>query len=394
MMTIHRMLAEAVAALLHDVFDRGRVLDMALAGLFKSQPRWGKRDRAFVAASVFEIVRWRRALGFLADHDDIRALCAAQWTLAGADLPGWWQHPGASAAEIRARETGLPGQPRAIRESIPDWLDAHASERLGEAWDAEIHALNQRAPVVLRVNSARATRESVMEWLHSHGIQASVVGGLPHAIALPVGKILPKPLLADGRIEIQDAGSQHIAPALAAQPGDHVIDACAGGGGKSLHLAAIMENTGRIDAMDIAPGKLRNLDQRARRAGAAIIRTHVIGPRTVVNYQDRADRLLLDVPCSGLGTLRRQPDLKWRLTPERLRQVIRMQQRILAGYPAMLKAGGRLVYATCSILPEENEGAIRKLADDPSWRMISRTTISPAASGFDGFFAAAFERVR
>ncbi len=388
------MLAEAVAALLHDVFGRGRVLDLALAGLFKSQPRWGKRDRAFVAASAYEIVRWRRALGFLADHDDIRALCAAQWTLSGVDLPGWWRHPGASAAEIRGREADLPGQPRAIRESVPDWLDAHACEQLGQAWDAEIHALNQRAPVVLRVNSGRATRDSVMEWLLAHEIEASIVGGLPHAIALPVGKILPKSLLADGRIEIQDAGSQLIAPALAPQPGDHVIDACAGGGGKSLHLAALMENTGWIDALDIAPGKLRNLGQRARRAGVTIIRTHVIGPDIVAKNQGRADRLLLDVPCSGLGTLRRQPDLKWRLTPERLRQVIRTQRAVLGGYPAMLKPGGRLVYATCSILPEENDGAIQKLADDPSWRMISRSTISPVATGFDGFFFAAFERVR
>ena len=266
-MKIHRVLAEAAVGVAEAVFDEHRVLDHALAAAFANHPQWGKRDRSFIAETVFEIVRWRRALAFVADDDATPALCAAQWRRMGYEVPGWWTHRGASGAEMADREAVLTEQPRAVRESIPDWLDALGEQQLGPAWAAEIAALNCRATVTLRVNPLLGTPEATRAWLAEQGVESSPVVGFRDALQLPAGKVLPRPLRADGRFEIQDAASQAVAPLLDPQPGEFVIDACAGAGGKSLHLAALMNNQGTIHAFDIEPRKLEELRHRARRAG-------------------------------------------------------------------------------------------------------------------------------
>jgi 16S rRNA (cytosine967-C5)-methyltransferase len=389
---IHRILAEAAADILREVFRNAKVLDHTLADAFSNNPRWGKRDRAFIAETVFEVTRWRRALEFIAVSPEVNALCAAQWMRMELDLPDWWKHAGASPAEMRDRETALATQPRAIRESIPDWLDQVGESELGDAWENEIHAINQRAPVFLRVNTLLATREEVIAWLHENHVETAIVDGLPEALVLPPGKMLPKPLRNDGRIEIQDAGSQMIAPLLDLRPGQRVIDACAGAGGKALHLAALMQNDGRLYAMDVDEKKLHELKFRARRARVTCIVPKPILETTPADFENIADRLLIDAPCSGLGTLRRQPDLKWRLKPAQLDRVRGIQRDILASYPAMVKPGGRLVYATCSILPSENRAAIQPLLDSGNWELADEAPVSPAATGFDGFYAAAITR--
>lgn len=393
-MKIHRILAEAAADILRDVFRNAKVLDHTLADAFLNNPRWGKRDRAFIAETVFEVTRWRRALEFIAGSPEVAALCAAQWTRMESDLPDWWNHPGAPAPEMRDREAALLSQPRAIRESIPDWLDALGESELGEAWENEIHALNQRAPVFLRVNTLMTTRDEVIAWLQENQVEAAPVDGLPDALVLAPGKMLPKPLRTDGRIEIQDAGSQMIAPLLAPQPGHRVIDACAGAGGKALHLAALMQNDGRLYAMDVDERKLNELKFRARRARISCIVPKPITATTSTDFHHIADRLLIDAPCSGLGTLRRQPDLKWRLKPAQLDRVRAIQSELLASYPAMVKPGGRLVYATCSILPSENRAAIQPLIRTGDWELTEEAPVSPATTGFDGFYAAALTRLR
>jgi len=392
-MKIHRILAEAAADILREVFRNARVLDHTLAEAFTNNPRWGKRDRAFIAETVFEVTRWRRALEFVAGSPEVAALCAAQWTRMEFDLPDWWKHPGAPTSEMQERETALVAQPRAIRESIPDWLDALGKSELGEAWEKEIHALNQRAPVFLRVNTLMASRAEVIAWLGENQVMAAPVDGLPDALVLPPGKMLPKHLRTDGRIEIQDAGSQMIAPLLDARPGHRVIDACAGAGGKALHIAALMQNDGRLYAMDVDEKKLHELKFRARRARVSCIVNKPIIETTPNDFHHIADRLLIDVPCSGLGTLRRQPDLKWRLKPAQLDRVRNIQRTLIASYPAMLKPGGRLVYATCSILPSENRTAIQPLIDSGNWELLEEAPVSPAATGFDGFYAAALTRI-
>ena len=190
-------------------------------------------------------------------------------------------------------------------------------------------------------------------------------------------------------VEIQDAGSQAIAPLLEVEPGMRVIDACAGAGGKTLHLAALMQGQGEIVAMDVSAAKLSELRRRAAKAGTRIIRTETWREDTLKRYGGWADRVLIDAPCSGLGTLRRQPDLKWRLSEAALEKTRRLQRRLLDHYPGLLKPGGKLVYATCSVLTSENEQQIETLRErDGRFEIEETRRISPAATGWDGFFAA------
>jgi 16S rRNA (cytosine967-C5)-methyltransferase len=389
-MKMHRILAEAASTIAKSVFREHKVLDHELAAAFEENPKWGKRDRSFIAETVFEVARWRRALGFLVDSEETTALCAAQWARMGYELPDWWTYNGKSADEMKSREAELSAQPRAVRESIPDWLDALGTAELGAAWDAELTALNERASVFLRVNTLRASRPEVIAWLAGFNIAATEVPGLPDALVLPPGKALPKSLRLDGRVEIQDAGSQMIAPLVAPQPGERVIDACSGAGGKSLHLAALMKNDGRVFGMDIDPKKLSELTRRARRAGATqCVKAKEITATTATDFTNVADRLLIDAPCSGLGTLKRQPDLKWRLKPAQLDRLRGIQADLLDRYTSMLKPGGRLVYATCSILPSENRAAIDRLLEKGGFTLVEECPVSPAATGYDGFYAAA-----
>ncbi len=391
-MKIHRPMAEAAAAMIRETLREKKVLDRVMQDAFAAHPKWGKRDRAFIAETAFEVVRWRRALEFVADHASIPALCAAQWTCMGLEIPDWWAHAAAPPDEMRKRESDLTSQPRAVRESIPDWLDEMGASELGPAWDAEIAALNLRAPVFLRVNTLRNDRAETIAWLAGAGVDCEPVPGLPDALVLPPGKTLPKPLLAEGRVEVQDAGSQLIAPLMEARPGECVIDSCAGAGGKTLQLAALMRNDGRIYAMDVSARKLEELTRRAKRARVKIIRTKSLHEVTPADFAGMADRILIDAPCSGLGTLRRQPDLKWRLTPAKLDAVRALQKQILREHAAMLKPGGRLVYATCSILPSENRAAEEALLATGEFTLLAEHPVSPAATGFDGFHAVVMEK--
>lgn len=393
-MKMHRILAEAASGIAKSVFREHKVLDHELAAAFEANPKWGKRDRGFIAETVFEVARWRRALGFLVESEETTALCAAQWVRMGYEIPEWWTYNGRPAAEILEREAELAGQSRAVRESIPDWIDALGEAELGAAWDAELTALNQRASVFLRVNTLRTTREDAIAWLAAGNVSATPVDGLPDALVLEAGKSLPKAMRLDGRVEIQDAGSQTIAPLLAPQPGQRIVDACSGAGGKSLHLSALMKNEGRVFAMDVDERKLTELTRRAKRANAnRCISTKPITETSHTDFAGVADGLLIDAPCSGLGTLKRQPDLKWRLKPAALERLQGIQKELLDVYSAMLKPGGRLVYATCSILPSENRVAVDHfLAGNANFTLLEERPISPAATGFDGFYAAVLEK--
>ncbi|MGC4013625.1 MAG: RsmB/NOP family class I SAM-dependent RNA methyltransferase [Luteolibacter sp.] len=387
-MKLHRVLAEGCVAVLDAVLGEGLVLDRVLDTTFHANPRWGKRDRSFVAETVFEVTRWKRALEFVADGTHLTALCAAQWRRMELDVPEWWKWEGASLATMADRELELVEQPRAIRESVPDWLDELGSAELGPLWAAELAALNQRAPIVLRVNTLLNDREEAARWLAGERVETVALADVPGALQVMKGRI-GKPLLTTGRIEIQDAGSQRITPMLNLEPGMRVIDACAGAGGKTLHAAALMENRGEIIALDVNGRKLHELTRRANHAGASIIRTQVWEHETLRELRGWADRVLIDAPCSGLGTLRRQPDLKWRLTASSLEKTRRLQRRLLDHYPEMVCPGGCFVYATCSVLPSENEGQIGNLLErDPRWQAEENLVASPAKDGSDGLFGA------
>ncbi len=394
-MKLHRHLCASTLELAKSVLVNHRVLDHELAAAFEENPRWGKRDRNFVAETLFETTRWRRALSFLVDSEETQSLICAQWVLMGYELPEWCVYNGLPPEEILARQQQLPEQPRAVRQSIPDWLDTLGHSELGDEWEPQLTALNEKPSVFLRVNSLLSTREDAIEWLGQNGVEATPVPGHRHALALAPGKMLPKALRLDGRIEIQDPSSQSISPLLDPQPGQRIIDACSGAGGKALHLAALSDNAARIFAMDVDQKKLVQLQHRASRARATSISPKVITETIHTEFSEVADSLLIDSPCSGLGTLKRQPDLKWRLKPAQLDRVRTIQAELLETYPEMIKPGGKLLYATCSILPSENQDQVQALLDKHpgKYELLKQLNLLPAETGHDGFHASLLRKI-
>ncbi len=391
-MRLYRNLVEAVVQNLGEIVEGKRYADKVIEKVLKQHPKWGARDRRFIAETTYDIIRWYRLFATLtrADKHDYWALIGAWCLWKKVDLPPWPELDGLDKGSFY--EALDKSQPiRRIRESIPDWLDELGENELGERWEKEIHALNDPAPVVLRVNTLKVTRQELQELLNDKdGIETQRLDGLPDALFLRERQnIFTRQAFKDGLFEVQDAGSQRIAPFLGVEPGMRVIDACAGGGGKALHLAALMRNKGRIIAMDTEAWKLDELKKRARRAGASdLIETrHIDSSKVIKRLEGSADRLLLDVPCSGLGVLRRNPDAKWKLSPEFIEKVKQQQQEILQQYSAMLKPGGVMVYATCSILPSENEKQILEflVTQGGQFEMTAQERCWPS-DGSDGFF--------
>lgn len=386
------MLVEAIVFSLGEIFEKGRQADKVIEQVLKSNRKWGARDRGFIAENTYEIVRWWRLLLFVSQEErpaysDIFAI----WqTLKGNELPAWTEFAHIQPQRIRhAYEEAK--KIRKVRESIPDWLDEVGASELGEKWDDELHALNQTAPVVLRVNTLKTNREALQKQLAEDGIETNPLPSLPSALALTEKKnVFQTEAFKNGFFEVQDAGSQVIAPTLDVQPGMRVIDACAGAGGKTLHLAALMQNQGRLIAMDVENWKLDELRRRARRNGVSNVETRLIEAKTIKRLRETADRVLLDVPCSGLGVLRRNPDSKWKIMPEFLEQIRQTQYDILSHYSQMVKPGGKLVYATCSILPSESENQVQRFLKEQGqqWTLETETRTSPARDGFDGFYMA------
>ncbi|MCH4294547.1 RsmB/NOP family class I SAM-dependent RNA methyltransferase [Shewanella sp. 3B26] len=284
----------------------------------------------------------------------------------------------------------------ALWDGCPDWLDKLGERELGDAWAAERAALKAAPKRYLRTNLLKCDRDALASRLAGEGVSTEPVAGVDSALEVTSDSALFRTQsFADGWFEQQDAGSQKVAAALDVKPGMRVIDACAGAGGKTLHLAAMMAGKGRLLAMDVEQWKLDNLKERARRAAAHNVETRLIaGSKTIKRLKLSADRVLLDVPCSGLGVLKRNPDAKWRDTEERLPVLMELQAHILGSYSRMVKVGGMLVYATCSIMPCENRGQVDAfLAANPNFRLLDDENITPANSGFDGFYLARLERI-
>ncbi|WGK64603.1 RsmB/NOP family class I SAM-dependent RNA methyltransferase [Croceiramulus getboli] len=397
-MRLHRNLVFAAIDALHLIFNEEKQADKVLQNTLKRDKRWGSRDRAFIAETVYDIVRWKRLYAEIADigthydRENLFRMFTVWATLKGITLPQWPQFEGTPTRRIKGRFDEL-SQIRKYRESIPDWLDELGAQQLGKKWDQEIAVLNEQAPVILRTNTLKTTREQLQEQLQEEGVLAHIQKGYPDALALDERQnVFTTKAFKEGLFEVQDASSQLVAPLLDVAPGMRVIDACAGAGGKTLHLAALMENKGQIIALDIYANKLKELKRRARRAGAHNIEPRVIDTTKVIKkLYDSADRVLIDAPCTGLGVLRRNPDAKWKLSQEFVQEITQTQQELLQKYSRMVKEGGKLVYATCSILPQENQDQVKTfLASEAgaSFQLLDQRIVSPHASGFDGFYMA------
>lgn len=389
-------LMNAVLTCTRQIFFEKKYADKAIERMLKSNSQWGARDRAFIAEYTYDMVRWWRLLQYMSGIKEnetgikMPMMFAALWVWNGHDLPEWEEFKGFDKAKMFRLFDDAQNQ-RKIRESIPDWLDALGERELGPKWDAEMRALNNQADLVVRANTLKITRNSVLRLLEDEHIEASPLDDVKDAIVLHQRvNLFSTRFIKDGLVEVQDAASQLVAEYLEVEPGMRVIDACAGAGGKSLHLAALMQNKGRLISMDIEEFKLEELKKRARRAGVGNIETRVIeGSKTIKRLHETADRLLLDVPCSGLGVMRRNPDAKWKLGLDFIVSIRKTQQEILQNYSAMLKPGGKMVYATCSILPSEDELQVETfLAANPNFTLERQERISVAETGFDGFYMA------
>lgn len=404
---LYRPLASQVVTALLEIFGEGRYADRVLERLFRGNRKLGARDRRFVAESVYEIVRWWRLLwagigseppSDLREDDAWRVLGA--WLVSeGEELPGWDEFRALDAKKINARLKTAAANP-ALRASVPDWLYELGREEIGERWDRFLDELNRQAPVVLRANRLKTTRDELKRSLAEEGIETALAPATEDGLILRERRnIFTAKAFQMGLFEVQDGASQQIAPLLSIQPGLRVIDACAGAGGKTLHIAALLKNKGKIIAMDVGEKKLEELRRRSSRAGADVIETKLIDSSKVIKRLEKsADRVLLDVPCSGLGVLRRNPDAKWQLSMDEISRLRDLQAEILRDYSVMVKPGGRLVYATCSCLPSENERQVERFLKEQNvtakahWTLIAERKFAPGENGYDGFYAAALER--
>ncbi|HMO37788.1 MAG TPA: RsmB/NOP family class I SAM-dependent RNA methyltransferase [Saprospiraceae bacterium] len=397
MSKLHPNLVQAVVEALQQIFQEGYYADKVIERLLRSNPKWGARDRAFIAESVYDMVRWYRLLYEVqgrepANSADWLRLFGIWQVVRGETPPDWPEFKSIDVRSVLKKVHALQGEAR-IRESVPDWLYELIENQLGGSQDAILQALNEPAQVVLRANTLQISPARLQKQLQQEGVETSLLDGAALLVSVRKNLFTTK-AFQEGLFEVQDYSSQQVAPFLQVAPGMRVVDACAGGGGKSLHIAALMEDKGHVIAMDTEGRKLEELRKRARRAGTSIIETRTIdNNKAIKRLENTADRVLLDVPCSGLGVLRRNPDAKWKLSPEFVEKVQVTQYSILTSYSRMCKPGGRIVYATCSILPIENQQQVQRFlaAQDGKFVLLEDQTISPI-EGFDGFYMALMER--
>ncbi|WP_452223366.1 RsmB/NOP family class I SAM-dependent RNA methyltransferase [Lacinutrix chionoecetis] len=402
-MRLHRNLCFATVDGLLIIFNEGQYADKVVQQLLKRDKRWGSRDRGFVAETTYDIVRWKRLYAEIANvkepfsRDDIWRLFAVWATLKGVTLPDWKYFENTPTRKIKGRFDEL-SKIRKIKESFPDWMDELIVSELGEkVWNKEATALNEQADVILRVNTLKTTKEKLKSELFDLDFDTEEIKGYPDALKLKErANVFTTEAFKNGWFEVQDASSQMVSEFLDVKPGMKVVDTCAGAGGKTLHIAALMENKGQVIAMDIYDNKLKELKRRAKRAGAHNLEMRVIdSTKPIKKLYDKADRVLIDAPCSGLGVLRRNPDAKWKLEPEFLERIKKTQAEILDSYSRMVKPGGKLVYATCSILPSENQVQVDKFLtseNGKNFTFIKDKKILSHEFGYDGFYMALLEK--
>lgn len=391
--------------------------DGTLSRYFRDHPKLGSRERGVVAEAVYGLLRNKAVYTSFAESGNGPTM--RRMTLLGlADAVGVESLGGLTEEEtewlnhvMQIDRTLLPSL---LRSNMPEWLFEKLVARDGEAGALELaHAVNQPAPLDLRVNAIKATREDVITALAEAPILCEPTPYAPLGIRIIKKPALQNlPLFKNGSIEVQDEGSQLLSQIVGAKRGEMVVDFCAGAGGKTLSLGAAMRNTGRLYAFDISEKRLAKLKPRLARSGLSNVHPVQIAHENdakVKRLAGKIDRVLVDAPCSGLGTLRRNPDVKWRQTPQSLVELNEKQASILAGAARLVKAGGRLVYATCSILDEENEAIVAGfLASRDDFVLIPMSEVlaeqkidlqmdnylklSPALHHTDGFFAAVLER--
>ncbi len=415
---LHGFLIGQIETLLADVLKFTGPADATTSRFFRAHPKLGHTERGLIAEAVFAVLRRRTEFAHLAESGSgsptRRLALLGLMQTAGRAAVSRFVTEAEGAWLEHVSKVDPSSLPLRVRTNLPDWI----VEALSKRFDAEelarlAGALNRPAPLDLRVNPVKATREQVIDALLAAGIDA---GAMPFA---PLGvRVAGKPALTklkvfeDGWIEVQDEGSQLLCALVAPRRGEMVVDFCAGAGGKTLALGAAMRSSGRLYAFDVSDRRLAKLKPRLARSGLSNVHPVLIDSEHDIKIKRLAgkiDRVLVDAPCSGLGTLRRNPDLKWRQSPESVEELAPKQASILASAARLVKAGGRLVYATCSLLEAENEAIVAHfLADHPDFALVpvgkvlaeqrielemgDYLSLWPHRHATDGFFAAVLER--
>jgi 16S rRNA (cytosine967-C5)-methyltransferase len=406
----------AEQALTH-VLPMTQPADAVLSGYFRAHPQLGQHDRAFIAESVFGVLRRRYGLEYHTGADTPRRLLLAYFNrigglslrqlepLLGPDDVRW-------AAALKARRESAP--PLNVAAELPQWLVTRLASELPEAEILALgRALQQPAPLDLRVNSLRASRAEVLGELAAGKVGATPTPYSPLGVRLETKPALNRhPLFVGGKIEVQDEGSQLLCYLVAPKRREMVVDFCAGAGGKTLMLGALMQSLGRLYAFDVSESRLDKFKPRLKRSGLSNVHPQLLVSENDIRVKrlgGKIDRVLVDAPCSGFGTLRRNPDLKWRQSEDAIAQLAAKQRAILTAAAALVKPGGRLVYATCSFLHAENQDVVAVFLDaHPQFRLLPANDILrqhhialdtgeflqlyPHRHGCDGFFAAVMER--
>ncbi|MDP6066387.1 MAG: RsmB/NOP family class I SAM-dependent RNA methyltransferase [Alphaproteobacteria bacterium] len=415
-------LLEAIAA---EPPSGGRPADRVVAEWFRRRRYAGSKDRRAISGQVYAVLRRRAEFEWLLDQAGVEAtprrLVLGLTLGEGLDAAELFDGSQYGAAALSAEETAFcqappdtGAMPDWARASFPAWLEPGLRTQFGDDLIAEMAALNQRAPLDLRVNTLKADRQAALEALAGEDIAAQPGPWSPLCLRLENReRITHTRAFREGLVEVQDEGVQLIALLVAAGPRQQVVDLGAGAGGKTLALSAAMANSGQIYALDSDPRRLGRMKERLLRAGTRNVQSRVVEEEG--SFEDlvgAADRVLLDAPCSGLGTWRRNPDFKWRLTAEVLAAEVTRQRHLLERAATLVKPGGRLVYATCSLLAAENreqaewfaatQADFRPLAVAEVWRDViggscptTDTTLmlTPLRHGTDGVFVAIFERL-
>ena len=397
-MKLHRNIALGIVAGLESSLFEKRPATEVIKKLLKSNRGWGSRDRRIIAQVFYDVIRQKRLFQALAgtenSNNDLWSLLACWTVLNNFTLPDWEEFKAVNTDSIKSKVSVLIQQ-RKYKYSIPDWLDKMGMAAFGEvAWEKEIASLNTPAAMIVRVNTLKTSVEKLKDTLKKkYQIITHNIPDYPNALIFEKKQSLQDiKEYREGFFEVQDANSQKVAPWLKAQSGKYYIDACAGAGGKSLHLANLTEDNAQILALDIYPAKLDELRKRCYRNGIQSVQTASVENETVLNgIEKMADGVLIDAPCSGLGVLKRNPDAKWNITPERLEEILEVQKNILQTYAPMVKKGGTLVYATCSILPLENQLQVSHFLGSELgdlFELEKEHTYFSHETGFDGFYCA------
>lgn len=358
----------------------------------RNNKKWGSRDRRFFAETVYDCVRWWKLYTYLLGDEEpsetLPVIAVSLWHR-GMEIPyidefnhlkpDVWGKKFAKISDLH------------IKESIPQWLFDYAKNDLGNVWEEILPYLNKPNKLVLRVNQLKSNKNQLIQFLQEQKIEALELDGCENGLIVPErANVFKTEAFKKGWFEVQDGSSQQVASYLQVEPGMRVVDACAGAGGKTLHIADILQNRGKIISMDIHQWKLDQLKLRARRNGYSNIELKLIeSSKTIKRLKGTADRLLLDVPCTGLGVLRRNPDTKWKVSDSSIKELLKTQKDILNQYSKMLKPQGLMVYATCSVLNCENGDQVQSfLNENKDFELLKQKRIYPTRDGFDGFYMA------